>query len=77
MKCVICKTGETALSETTVTFEKNGRIVVFRGVPAQICTNCGEEYVDEATTRQLYDSMNSTIDPEDEVTLRIFEPVGV
>jgi hypothetical protein len=27
--------------------------LVFRGVPAQVCENCGEEYVDEDTTRDL------------------------
>jgi hypothetical protein len=27
--------------------------LVFKGVPAQICRNCGEAYVDQATTRRL------------------------
>jgi hypothetical protein len=26
-------------------------ILVFKGVPAQVCQNCGEAYVDDATTR--------------------------
>jgi hypothetical protein len=27
--------------------------VVIKGVPARICPNCGEEYVDELVTREL------------------------
>jgi hypothetical protein len=27
--------------------------LVVKGVPAQVCENCGEEYADEATTARL------------------------
>jgi YgiT-type zinc finger domain-containing protein len=75
MKCVICKTGETAPSETTVTLEKSGKIVVFRGVPAEVCTTCGEAYVSELTTRVLYDSMNNGIASSETLSLQDFETV--
>ena len=53
MNCVICKNGETQWSSTTVTLEREGSVLVFRGVPAQICSNCGEEYVDEKISGQI------------------------
>jgi YgiT-type zinc finger domain-containing protein len=54
MKCSICKHGDTAPGKVTVTLSKpDGATVVFRDVPAQVCQNCGEEYVDEATTGEL------------------------
>lgn len=53
MKCSICKRGDTSVGKATVTLEKNGTTLVFRGVPAQVCQNCGEEYVDEDVTTQL------------------------
>lgn len=53
MKCSICKRGDTSIGKATVTLEKNGTTLVFRGVPAQVCQNCGEEYVDEDVTTQL------------------------
>jgi YgiT-type zinc finger domain-containing protein len=53
MKCVICKQGETRPSTATVTLERDGTTLVFKNVPAQVCENCGEAYVDEATTEQL------------------------
>ena len=53
MECVICKRGETRPGTATVTLKHNSTVLVIKGVPADICANCGEEYVDEATTRQL------------------------
>ena len=53
MKCVICKKGESSDGTTTVTLERDKAILVIRGVPAQVCRNCGEAYVDETVTDQL------------------------
>ena len=53
MKCVICKKGETKTGKATVTLDKEGAILVFKGVPARVCANCGEEYVDENITASL------------------------
>ena len=53
MKCVICKKGETQPGKATVTLDNEGATLVFRGVPAEICANCGEEYVDEDITASL------------------------
>lgn len=53
MKCVVCKSGETRPGTTTVTFERDGFTLVMKEVPAEICTNCGEDYVDEAVARDI------------------------
>ena len=53
MKCVICKQGETFPGKTTVTLERAGATLVFKNVPAQVCANCGEAYVDEHASAQL------------------------
>ena len=52
-KCVICRQGETQPGVTTVTLERNGLTLVVKQVPARVCADCGEEYVDEATSAQL------------------------
>ena len=36
-----------------MTLERDGTTLVVKGVPAQVCGNCGEEYVDEATSASL------------------------
>ena len=38
---------------TTVTLERNGLTLVVKNVPARVCANCGEEYVDEEVASQL------------------------
>lgn len=55
MKCVICKHGEVVSGATTITLERGRTTLVIKGVPARVCQTCGEEYVDEATTRDLLD----------------------
>jgi YgiT-type zinc finger domain-containing protein len=53
MTCVVCKKGKTKPGTATVTLDKNGATLVFRRVPARVCSNCGEEYVDEKIAAKL------------------------
>jgi len=53
MKCPICRTGDTQPGKATVTLEREGLTLVVRGVPARVCGNCGEEYLDEVDTERL------------------------
>jgi YgiT-type zinc finger domain-containing protein len=53
MKCVICKQGETQPGAATVTLEREGTMLIVRSVPAQVCQNCGEEYINENITATL------------------------
>ena len=59
MTCVICKHGETRPGAVTVSLERDGETFVIRGVPADVCSNCGEEYLNEATTDRLLHSSGS------------------
>lgn len=53
MKCVVCKHGNTEPGVTTVTLERGRTTIVLKGVPAEVCDNCGEAYVDADTTNRL------------------------
>ncbi|MGD9091276.1 MAG: type II toxin-antitoxin system MqsA family antitoxin [Anaerolineales bacterium] len=53
MKCLICKQAETQPGVTTVTLERDGLTLVVKSVPARVCPNCGEAYVDEDASTQL------------------------
>lgn len=53
MRCAICRHGETQSGEVTVTLERGGMTLVIKSVPARVCQNCGEEYVDEHTAAEL------------------------
>ena len=53
MKCIICKQGELVAGTTTVTLERGRLTFVVKGVPALVCPNCGEDYVDEDVAAEL------------------------
>ena len=53
MKCVICKQAETASGRATLTLERDGLTLVVKQVPARICPNCGEEYIDEGVAERI------------------------
>lgn len=53
MKCAICKSGETRHGMTTITFEREGFTLVVKEVLAEVCMNCGEDYVDETITHEI------------------------
>ena len=55
MTCAICRIGDTHPGQTTVTLERAQTTLVVRSVPAAVCGNCGEEYVDEQTSIGLLD----------------------
>ena len=53
MKCVVCRQGETRPGKTTVVLQRDGATVVISDVPAQVCENCGEEYLDEKVAESV------------------------
>ncbi len=53
MICLICKQGEARPGRATVTMQRGGCTVIFKGVPADVCENCGEYYVSESVTKKL------------------------
>lgn len=53
MRCVVCKSGETGPGVTTVTLERGDATIVLKEVPAEVCENCGEEYLDAPTASRL------------------------
>lgn len=53
MKCAICRHGITTDGYTTIVLERDQTTVVFKKVPAQICENCGEEYVSAVVNTAL------------------------
>lgn len=53
MNCVICRHGEPRTGTTTVTLERGSVTLVFKGVPALVCPNCGEAFVEQDTAERL------------------------
>jgi YgiT-type zinc finger domain-containing protein len=70
MKCVICKVGKTQPGRATVTLERNGTTLVIKNVPADVCANCGEEYVNAETTELLLKTAEEAVRSGVQVSVR-------
>ncbi len=65
MKCVACKNETSRPEETTVVFKK---------VPAGVCSNCGESYVDKAITEELLRTFEEAVKAHVQFDVRKFDP---
>lgn len=75
MKCPICKKGETSPGTATVTLERGRLTLVVKAVPAEVCENCGEEYVDEKATMEILSKLESEARAGTEINVRHFQAV--
>jgi YgiT-type zinc finger domain-containing protein len=55
MRCSICKSGHVQPGSTTLTVERGDMTLVLKGVPAHVCSQCGEACFDEVTSQHLED----------------------
>ena len=65
--------GETKAGHATVTLERHSTTLVVRGVPAQVCTNCGEEYIDEQAGEHLLTLVSRAAMSGVEIEVRQYE----
>lgn len=61
MKCVICKNGETQPGFVVVTLQRRDNTLVIKGVPAEICENCGEYYLSDEVATRLYQQAEQSL----------------
>jgi YgiT-type zinc finger domain-containing protein len=76
MRCLICKQAETKYGATTVTLEREGLTLVIKDVPAQVCPNCGEAYVDEEVTAELLRTAEQMAQAGAQVDVRRYVPMA-
>lgn len=73
MKCIACKSGHVEPGSVTFTAERDGTVVVIRGVPAEVCSNCGEEYIDSETLKDIEAIFDRAVADGVDVTVRQFK----
>ena len=73
MQCVVCRNGETRTGRVTVTLEREGSVLVVKGVPGRVCKNCGEEYLEEAETARLLEAAEEAARAGIRVEVRDYE----
>jgi len=72
MKCPICKHGQMHPAKVTITLDRGPTTVVFKGVPARQCVNCGESFVDEKVTAELLRQAEASAKAGVEVEVKSF-----
>ncbi len=73
MKCTICKNGETKNGFTTTSLTRKNTTIIIRGVPSQICENCGESFFTEEATSELLRLANIAVSSGIEVEVREYK----
>jgi YgiT-type zinc finger domain-containing protein len=72
MKCLICKQGETHPGLTVVALQRDDRTLVIKGVPAEICENCGEYYLSDEIAKRVYRQAEESLEHGAEVEIGRF-----
>jgi len=72
MMCPICRQGETRPGTTTVTLERGALTFVAKHVPAMVCANFGEAYLDSSTTEQVMRMAEGAASSRVQVDVRAF-----
>ncbi len=67
MKCVICRNGESRPGLATVALHRRDSTVIIKGVPADVCGDCGEYYLSEEVTREILERANRAVEHGAEV----------
>lgn len=71
-KCVICKTGDTEPGHATVTLERGETTIILKGVPADICEDCGEYYLSAEITAKVLERAEAAVKNGAEVEILRF-----
>ena len=72
MRCTLCKHGETKPGKVTVTLQRGETTVIVKDVPAEVCENCGEYYLEGAVTDQIFAMAEEAVRKHAEVEILRF-----
>jgi YgiT-type zinc finger domain-containing protein len=64
MKCLACKHNHFKKGTTVLPIERGNAILLITDIPARVCENCGETYLDEETAQDVQDLANETLSGE-------------
>lgn len=68
MDCFMCK-GEVIEKKVNYMVDLENTIIIIKGVPAKVCTKCGEQYFDDKTSENIENIVNKLKDLSTEVTI--------
>ncbi len=69
MKCIVCRQGETNRGEAAATLQRGDTTVIIKGVPAEVCDNCGEYYRSDKIAEQVLSMAEEAVTKNPEVEI--------
>jgi len=61
-QCPMCPAGTLREATTTLTMERGDATVVFKDVPADVCDTCGEAYLDQGVSADVYEQAEEAVE---------------
>lgn len=61
MVCLVCKHTQMERGTTLLPIERGGAILLITDIPAKVCANCGEAYIEEETAREVQGIANEAL----------------
>ena len=68
MNCFMCK-GDLEEKKVNYVVDLEDTIIIIKGVPARVCTQCGEQYFDDETAENIEKIVNQLKELATEVTI--------
>lgn len=68
MSCFMCK-GKLEKKKVSYLVDLGKTIIIIKGVPANVCKQCGEQYFDDETSENIEKIVEQLKDIEAEVTI--------
>jgi YgiT-type zinc finger domain-containing protein len=72
MTCVICKTGLLEKGNVIVTLNRDNSVIIFKNVPADVCGNCGEYYLNEDVTEDILCRAKEAVKNKPEIEILLY-----
>ena len=64
MTCLVCKNRKMERGTTVLPIEREREILLITDIPAQVCANCGETYIEEETAKGVQELARKTFSGE-------------
>ena len=74
MNCFMCK-GELKNEKVNYVVDLKETIIIIKGVPAKVCTQCGEQYFDDETTENIEKIVNQLKKLSTEISIVNYEKI--
>ena len=72
-QCPMCSAGTLQEGTTTLTMERGEATIVFKDVPAEVCDVCGEAFIDEDVSEDVYEQAEAAIEAGAQFDVRYYK----